>query len=191
METDKKYVADVFDIDKEVKKHGNNNKFFLIAGVGSGKSTWVKDVLSKKGSVLFVTSRKIKVEEDTNSSCFSEVFNWDKTDNQTLITNAKLAKMITGISKSKTKEVDKFLEYFDYIVIDEVHSLATDSTFARSCFDVFSFMHYAAKNGKIVIAMTGTPEPVHYYFKHFRWKIIDLRKECNCVHPKKIAFRKR
>ena len=37
-----KYVSDVLDIDKVVQEHGN--KIFLIAGVGSGKSTWVKEV---------------------------------------------------------------------------------------------------------------------------------------------------
>lgn len=35
----KKYISDVLDIDKLIEKYGN--KIMLIAGVGSGKSTWV------------------------------------------------------------------------------------------------------------------------------------------------------
>lgn len=65
----KKYISEVFDIDEQIRKYGN--KIMLIAGVGSGKSTWVKEVLSQKGNVLFVTSRRAKVEEDIANSCFS------------------------------------------------------------------------------------------------------------------------
>ena len=44
----KKYISEVFDIDEQIRKYGN--KIMLIAGVGSGKSTWVKEVLSQKGN---------------------------------------------------------------------------------------------------------------------------------------------
>lgn len=64
-----KYISDVFDIDKTIQKYGK--KIMLIAGVGSGKSTWVKEVLTKKGHVLFITSRRAKVDEDIENSTFS------------------------------------------------------------------------------------------------------------------------
>lgn len=115
------YVSDVFNIDKVVRQHGN--KIMLIAGVGSGKSTWVKEVLSKKGTVLFVTSRKSKVEEDVNNSCFSDIVKWSRDENQTLITNAKLAKIVEHISQDNAKELDGFLGLYDYIVVDEIHSM--------------------------------------------------------------------
>lgn len=57
----KKYISDVLDIDKLIEEYGN--KIMLIAGVGSGKSTWVKDVLTQKGNVLFITSRRAKVDD--------------------------------------------------------------------------------------------------------------------------------
>ena len=65
----KKYISDVLDIDKLIEEYGN--KIMLIAGVGSGKSTWVKDVLTQKGNVLFITSRRAKVDEDIAHSCFT------------------------------------------------------------------------------------------------------------------------
>lgn len=184
--TKKLYVSDVFDIDNVVQKHGN--KIMLIAGVGSGKSTWVKEVLAKKGTVLFITSRKAKVEEDINNSCFNDVFKWNTTNNQTLITNAKLAKIVENISLDNIKELDDFLELFNYIVVDEVHSIATDSSFADSCPGVLSFIEYAACIGKTVITMTGTPDPVKDYFVNNDWYIVDYRKKCNYVHPRKIAL---
>lgn len=71
----KKYIKDVFDIDQYT---GNGiTKIFLIAGVCSGKSTYVKEVLAQKGSVLFVTSRKAKAEADINNSTFSDVMKWN------------------------------------------------------------------------------------------------------------------
>lgn len=184
---DKKiYVSDVLDIDKIVRQHGN--KIMLIAGVGSGKSTWVKDVLAKKGTVLFVTSRKAKVEEDINSSCFSDIVKWNTVGNQTLITNAKLAKIVEYISQDNIRELDDFMGLYDYIVVDEIHSIATDSSFADSCPGILSFIEYAAVRGKIVIIMTGTPEPVKDYFVKNKWCVLDYRKICNYVHPRKIVL---
>ena len=66
--TSEKFLSDVFDIDEFVNRGGK--KIFLIAGVGAGKSTWVKKVLANKGSVLFVTSRRAKVDEDEANSKF-------------------------------------------------------------------------------------------------------------------------
>lgn len=180
------HISDVFDIDKTVEKYGN--KIFLISGVGSGKSTWVKDVLSKKGRVLFITSRKAKVLEDTHCSCFSETFKWHTSDNQTLITNAKLAKLVERISEDYQKDLDDFIEMFDYIVVDEVHSIATDSTFAKYCPSVLSFIEYVANKGKIIVTMTGTPEPIEGYFKEKHWHIIDYRNRCVYIHPRKIVL---
>ena len=84
--------------------------------------------------------------------------------------------------------VDDFLNRYDYIVVDEVHSMATDSTFARSAFDIFSFIEYAAEKGHNVIVMTGTPDPVRYYFEKNGWHIEDYRKICNYVHPKAVKY---
>lgn len=185
-EAEKKYVSDVFDIDEQIEKYGN--KIMLIAGVGSGKSTWVKDILSKKGSVLFVTSRRAKVDEDIKNSCFSAFHKTYLGQSETLITNAKLANILENAHVDSEMTVDDFLYSYDYIVVDEVHSMATDSTFARSAFDIFSFIEYAAEKGHKVIVMTGTPEPVQYYFEKNGWHINDYRKICNYVHPKAVRY---
>lgn len=181
------YISDVIlDIDEELKQH--DNKIFLIAGVGAGKSSWVKKVLALKGNVLFVTSRRAKVDEDINDSCFENIVRFSDDEHQALITNAKLAKVIENLNlRSGDMNIDNFLNNYEYIVIDEIHSMATDSIFAKSSFGLLNFIEYAVKKKKKVICMTGTPEPVQKYFKKNGWYCRDLRKICNYVRPQKIV----
>lgn len=186
MKEKKFYLKDVFDIDEYLAM--GKKKFFIISGVCSGKSMWVREVLSSKGSVLFVTSRKAKAEADIRNSSFSDVIKWNTVGNQTLITNAGLAKRIENIALNNQKEMEEFVNHFDYIVIDEVHSVVTDSLFAESSFSVLSFIEYVAKMGKIIICMTGTPEPIKDYFIENEWLILDFLDKCNYVHPKHIMI---
>ena len=149
------HISDRIDIQKLVEKEGN--KIFLIAGVGAGKSTWVIKVLSEKGNVLFITSRRAKVDEDEMDSDFVNRINENDILRKylTLVTNAKISKALERWSENEGS-LEKFVKRYDYIVVDEVHSIATDSTFADSSFGVKSFIEYAVESGKVVIAMTGT-----------------------------------
>ncbi len=188
------FLSQVFNIDEEVEKYGK--KIFLIAGVGAGKSSWVKNVLALKsgadGNTLFITSRRAKVDEDTEQSLFdSRLDIKDKRSYwRTLVTNSKLGYFLKDISMQKENKdnalIDKFLDRYKYIIIDEVHSLAADSTFADSSFCVLSFMEYAVEKGKIVVAMTGTPQPIYHYFLENNWHIRDFRKQCKYVKPMRI-----
>lgn len=177
----KKYVKDVFDIDYHIEQ--GHSKILLISGVSSGKSTWVKDVLSKKGSVLFVTSRKAKAEADISYSTFSDVINWYSDENQTLVTNAGLARRIENKAVNSLQDLDDFINHFKYIVIDEIHSIATDSLFADSCPTMISFIEYVVSKGKPIVCMTGTPEPIQHYFEENGWLILNYLNTCNYVHP--------
>ena len=137
---------------------------------------------------MFVTSRRAKVDEDINDSCFENVIRLGGEEHQTLITNAKLAKILENMNlKSGFMTIDQFLDHYDYIVIDEVHSMVTDSTFAKSSFGLLNFIEYVAKKKKNIICMTGTPEPVKEYFKKNRWYSYDFRRTCVYVKPKKIV----
>lgn len=182
----KKYISDVLDIDKLIEEYGN--KIMLIAGVGSGKSTWVKDVLTQKGNVLFITSRRAKVDEDIAHSCFTSFVREQDGQRENLITNAKLGYILINAHADMQMTVDNFLNCYEYIVVDEIHSMASDSTFARSSFDVLTFIEYAAEQGHKVIVMTGTPEPVQSYFRNNGWHIEDYRKICNYVKPEAIKY---
>lgn len=182
----KKYISDVLDIDKLIEEYGN--KIMLIAGVGSGKSTWVKDVLTQKGNVLFITSRRAKVDEDIAHSCFTSFVREQDGQRENLITNAKLGYILINAHADMQMTVDNFLNCYEYIVVDEIHSMASDSTFARSSFDVLTFIEYAAEQGHKVIVMTGTPEPVQSYFRNNGWHIEDYRKICNYLLPLPVGL---
>lgn len=179
------FVSGRIDIDKLTQK--NIHKIFLIAGVGAGKSTWVKEILPEKGNVLFVTSRRAKVDEDEKDSIFVNRANPNDISKHyyNVITNSKLEKSLKEWSEKKGY-LEKFTKRYDYIVIDEVHSMATDATFADSSFGVKTFIEYVVSLGKTIICMTGTPEPVESYFYKNHWYKIDLRKICNYVKPYKI-----
>lgn len=179
------HVSDRIDIKKLVERVGN--KIFLIAGVGAGKSTWVKEVLPQEGSVLFITSRRAKVDEDELDSDFVNRINENDILRKylTVVTNAKITKALERWSEQEGS-LEKFVKRYDYIVVDEVHSIATDSTFTDSSFGIKTFIEYAVELGKTVIAMTGTPEPVEKYFHTNNWSRIDLRKLCTYVKPFKI-----
>ena len=116
----KKYISDVLDIDKLIEEYGN--KIMLIAGVGSGKSTWVKDVLTQKGNVLFITSRRAKVDEDIAHSCFTSFVLEQDGQRENLITNAKLGYILINAHADMQMTVDNFLNCYEYIVVDEIHS---------------------------------------------------------------------
>lgn len=189
-----KYLSDVLDIDDIIQKYGN--KILIVAGVGAGKSTWVKNVLAKKpaaeGNVLFITSRRAKVNQDIKGSLFDDRLRMDEKRPvwRTLVTNSKLAYFMMDLCLNKKDNdhalLNQFLDRYKYIVIDEVHSLATDSVFAHSSFNILSFIEYAVGLGKNVIAMTGTPQPIMNYFIKHKWFKLDLTKQCKYVKPLKI-----
>lgn len=188
------YLADKIDIielNEIVKQHGS--KIMILAGVGAGKSTWVKEVLAKDGNVLFITSRRAKVDEDINNSDFKNYINKETLLNshQTLVTNAKIHSFIKNVMIETDKSsLDEFLSNYKYVVVDEVHSIASDASFSESAFGLLCFIEYAVEYANnhdcIVITMTGTPEPVLNYFHTKKWYILDLRDECTCVYPQAI-----
>lgn len=188
------YLTDKLDIanfNAIVKNYGK--KIMILAGVGAGKSTWVKEVLATNNNVLFITSRRAKVDEDTNNSEFKNVINRNVLSNthQTLVTNAKIDLFVKYLmTTSNTSSLDDFLMNYKYIVIDEVHSIASDSCFSESAYGLLDFIEYVEEFTKthdsVIITMTGTPEPVLPYFQKKEWYICDLRTECTCIHPKRI-----
>lgn len=195
---DKRYVTQVMEeitggnSIAEYCEEIKNNKLCILSGVGSGKSVWVKEYLAEQGRVLFVTSRRAKVDQDSNTSNFTTNIKKGLRTGKLLLTNAGLAHWISNIDtlyykkENSNLDIDLFLEYFDYLVFDEIHSLYTDATFAKTAMQIFDFIDYAMQRGKIIIGMTGTEYPISAYLSYFKWNVIDLRKECNSVLPAEI-----
>lgn len=188
-----RYLSDVIgDIDKLVEEHGK--KIIIVSGVGSGKTTWVKETLAKQGRVLFITSRRAKADEDLADSSFERLEHGINKDNLYITTNAGLESLLREIYNVRffngidDSAYEKLMDAFDYLVVDEVHSIATDSSFAHSSFTVHAFMHYAIEKGKMVIGLTGTLEPMADFYQRNKWSILDLRRECRSVYPSKISL---
>ena len=136
-----KYFSEIVNIDDEIKKYGN--ALCYVCGTGSGKSYWVKNVLTSKGKILFITSRRSKVDEDLEDGRFInntiEYLN-SMASKQLLLTNHQLANFIKQSRSSHTDSENQmdvfeyFVSFFDYIVVDEVHSIISDSTFSNDVF---------------------------------------------------------
>lgn len=92
---------------------------------------------------------------------------------------------------------------FDAIIIDEVHSLVTDSTYQSAGFDVLSFIEEYVKlqkEGKLLecackhlILMTGTPQPFETATKHLdfpkdKTNILKWFDKCENVVPENIVL---
>lgn len=160
-----KYFSEIVNINEEVKNY--RNAICFVCGTGSGKSHWVKNVLTKKGKVLFITSRRAKVDEDLVDESFTDDIISSICKGRyerILITNHQLCCLIKKVfDPTKYSDCistfDLIINEFDYIVVDEVHSIISDSTFTDDSFILKKFIEYTAfKMKKITILLSATIE---------------------------------
>lgn len=219
-----KYVADCINMEQDILPH---KMVLLIAGVGAGKNTWVRNNLLKNYKVLFITSRRgtVNAELDRANSYDDEgnmipakrVIDipsltekerhkcWGKVSKcmaNIITTNAYMAQFAENVYDESNPKTHLW-KYFDFVVIDEVHSLTTDATFTDSSFHVKAFLEKALRETKNldwpkIVFMTGTPQPVSWLQSEKNKRLIheiDLRGICRdvspieiCIAPKKYAF---
>ena len=72
----KKYLSDVLTADEIVSC--KKQKIFIFSGVGSGKNYFVENVLSEKGNILYISSRRAKVDEILFNGLGQERIRWKK-----------------------------------------------------------------------------------------------------------------
>lgn len=115
-------------IDTDAILQSGHTKICILAGVGAGKSTWVEEVLATKGNVLWVTSRRIPVEQVTSKkqSVFSKKHRPEINNNQTHVTNAQLEGIVRDCMEKDRSNLDEFISCYDFVVVDEAHSLVAD-----------------------------------------------------------------
>lgn len=139
MQNEKKYITEI--IGNEYQSWNNENIFF-DSGTGTGKSTFIFDVLipyaKEEGkNVLFLTNRKPLYESFKNRI--------KKHDNAKLITYQGLqAKINRGES----------IPHYDYIFADEAHYIISDATF-NGYTDV-SFEFLTNQHDNVVIYSSAT-----------------------------------
>lgn len=181
------YLSEVLNCQDIINEP--NQRICILSGVGSGKNTFIEENLSQHGNILYISSRRAKVNEILENKLCGDNIEWDKESSDiVVVTNSGIERMVQN--KKFEKNLNEIINHFDFVVVDEVHSLFTDSTFTNSSYHVFAFIeHIASKYGNIkIIIMTGTPEPIDTYLKIKNYTIFDKRSECKHVLPKVIQI---
>ena len=200
-----KYLSEVIDYEKDIEPY---KLIMIYSGVGSGKNYWVQTLAEQGKSVLFITSRKITAEVQAKNidEIKLDLEKWHRNTvngkpvggNQYLIsrTNAWVNHFARNIydPEDTTTHIWK---YFDFIFLDEAHSVVTDATFADSSFQVWRFMSWilTRKDSKNkVILMSGTPQPLKELIpektrKEEWYRYHEYFDQCNHVDPKNVIIR--
>lgn len=198
----KKTVANNVDYRKDIEPY---KLVYVYSGVGSGKNYWSENVLMKDKRVLLITSRKAKVEERVEQMKLDKCLRISHLEEKALadsIENNKISQscicsnsQIEWYMKNvfvKENEQSYLWRFFDVIVLDEAHSLATDATYSDAPFYVLDFLKATYQMTTLpIVLMTATPKPI---FKLIPLKdtskvnCLDLREVCKNLMPKHIAI---
>lgn len=221
----KKYISELLDIEKDIMPYGITA---IWSGVGSGKNGFIegihKDItredgtieridfcgLAEKYRVLLITSRKAKVRETEKrhekdiDSYLTDVrliddINFDEYENKSVVcTSAHIKKRIENDYSPFEYACTPFWKKFDFIVIDEFHSLISDATFSDTAFIMKCFLDkvYAdCIEGRDIrdiktrmIFMSGTPHTSKALIKDYPYKEHDLFSKAKFVKPKRLHF---
>lgn len=199
-----KHVSEVIDYDRDIRGH---HLIRISAGVGAGKNYWTEELAKQGYRVLLITSRAITAEAqaqklhadrwididrliDSDDSWGSPAWN---AQAKVVCTNAHIEKFIKkryDPDNPKTHIWNKF----DFIILDEAHSLACDATFAESPFYVERFLKYAYKHNPDchIILMSGTQDPIDWLFSgaanQQRVHVIDLFQTCAHLEPDIVRY---
>lgn len=203
---DKKYLSELVT-DEEIKQ---NPVTCIVAGVGSGKSTWVEGIHSTheevKGLVdrykaLYITSRRSKVDEShqNNPNLLKSIdyfFERKEALPQTESVACTFAHLVEYIKRSRSTN-PCFWRDFDFIIVDECHSIATDSTFTESAV-IYDFLFAVYEDcikdkevsdiGTRIILMTATPSPIPTLLDNLNAHIIDLSAQTRWIKPHTISI---
>ena len=177
----------------------------IISGVGSGKNYWVENVLMPQMRVLLITSRKAKVEETIAkigvSKCLNLItrednacdyfFSRDRKDGSCICSNGQIEYYMNNIYVSDNPRTYLW-QFFDIVIVDEAHSLATDATYTNASFCVFDFIRGVYKQSILpIVLMTATHGPIDGLIniknknKYHYW---DFTKECKNLLPKRLWY---
>lgn len=199
---EKRLLDTVLDYEKDIAPY----RFIQIySGVGSGKNLWVQKVVESGSHVLLITSRQITADAQAKKLDASRWINLDQlldaderefeclySDivHNVVCTNSGLEKFVRyhfSVDDTRTHLWNKF----DYIVMDEAHSLSTDATFADAPFYVEKFLDYAIHHSKSscrYIFMTGTLAPIKWLLNDYADEVhlADYFEKCEHVVPQKV-----
>lgn len=177
----------------------------IYSGVGSGKNVLIQKFVEAGKRVLLITSRQITAEAQAKKLGASrwidldrllDMEEWDYEEfyenvtKNVVCTNSGLAVFVKK-HFSPDKPRTFLWNKFDYIVLDEAHSLSTDATYSDPPFYVEKFLNYAVNNSTSTcrfIFMTGTLAPIEWLIKEYndQMHLADYFERTKHVVPKRI-----
>ena len=195
----KRRLTDYISVEELIESP--HNIIAIWAGTGSGKTTLIEGAegLLTKAKVDICTSRRAKVQESTVNNnqlldrmdALGATITWRGNSYSVVHTNAHIQKYIQEYYIC-TNEETYFWRHFDFIVIDEAHSICGDSTFADCTFTIKALIEAilqdqkAKKTSTKIILMTATPSPIEWLVKKWGAKVYDFRKQTSYIKPKSI-----
>ena len=195
-----KYLSEVIDFKRDIEPF---QVIRIYSGVGSGKNYWVETLAQMGYNILLITSRKatadaqaqklggqrwIDLETLLQSECEPEI------QKKVIVTNAGIEQFMRKYF-SPEDELTHLWRCFDFVIVDEAHSLVDDATFTDSPFHVKYFTRWIIHNDLPckVIFMTGTPEPIEELFseelkKSEKFNDLNFFDICNHVVPQNVVL---
>lgn len=146
-------------IGTDYKNWSRDNLIFIKAGTGTGKSYFIKNVLSiyakeKKKKILFLTNRdnlKKQILNDIGIYSNIDVLNYQKLEDNIL------------------NDFQFNISDYDYVVMDEGQYFFSDASFSIKT-DLF-FKKMLSDNSICKIIMTATPRLLLFYFNRNKIKV--------------------
>lgn len=195
-----KHLSEIIDFERDIRPY---RIIQIYSGVGSGKNYWVETLAERGFDILLITSRKATADAQAQKLKGSRWINLERLiaqkesskepeQKKVIVTNAGIERFF-----KKTFDLEKpqtyLWDYFDFIILDEAHSLVSDATFTDSPFYVKNLFigAYSRKKDCKLVFMTGTNDPIKELFKediqrseifHF----IDAYKKCIHVDAKEV-----
>ena len=177
----------------------------IVSGIGSGKNYWVENVLMEQMRVLLITSRKAKVQETMSRTGIGKCLNlsvreqdavnylWsdDKRQGSCICNNWQIEYYMKHKYISDDSETHLW-NFFDIIIVDEAHSLATDATYCDAPFYLLDFIKAGYRQGKTkIILMTATHRPIDGLIRLKNkqdYAFWDFTPKCVNVKPSKLNY---
>lgn len=175
-------------------------------------------------TVLLITSRRAKVDETVNDKTVhvgSRILEWEKgcaveeideylnserviqatgDGEKSLIHQKSIACTNAAIEKYLQKKYVRsdpathLWKRFDFIVLDEAHSVLADASYQGAPYYVHrlvnvAYHEYLKGNSECkIIVMTGSPKIISRFHMPSNGNHLDLMEKCRCVVPQYISF---
>ena len=201
-DTNKLYLAAAIQYDMAeigadtIEELAGYNRLMIKAPVGAGKNYFCLHVLPQMASgrpVLFITSRKATVEQLGRQLL-------EKADKEGFVPSVRFCRIgkppqdrnfFYGHSWDIEQHLAEYTElvrrgFFRYIVMDECHSLMTDTLFASAPLAVLEILDKAAADTTVIL-MSACPERIFKSGLTVDYKMLDY-SDCHKAEPQHVEI---